>query len=73
MGQALKRSQHDALDALIVHCHTWDGDKVSDELVQNYEKHLAETVQRAAQDLSLRTIRSTQVGNVLVAEIKSVS
>ena len=47
-----------------------DGDEVSDEVVQNYEKHLAETVQNAAQQLSLRTIKGAGVGNVLVAEIK---
>ena len=47
-----------------------DGDEVSDEVVQNYEKHLAETVQNAAQRLSLRTIKGAGVGNVLVAEIK---
>jgi hypothetical protein len=47
-----------------------DGDETSDEAVLNHEKHLAETVQNAAQGLSLRTIKDTQVGNVLVAEIK---
>jgi hypothetical protein len=47
-----------------------DGDKASDALVQNYEKHLAETIQKAAEGLSLRTIRGNKVGNVLVAEIK---
>jgi uncharacterized hydantoinase/oxoprolinase family protein len=47
-----------------------DGDKVSDDAVQIYEKHLAETLQEAAQRLSLRTIKGTQVGSVLVAEIK---
>jgi hypothetical protein len=46
-----------------------DGDEVSDEVVQNYEKHLAETVQNAAQQLSLRTIKGAGAGNVLVAEI----
>jgi hypothetical protein len=43
---------------------------VSDALVQNYEKHLAETIQKAADGLSLRTIKGNKVGNVLVAEIK---
>jgi hypothetical protein len=47
-----------------------DGDKASDALVQNYEKHLAETIQKAAEGLSLRTIKGNKVGNVLVAEIK---
>jgi len=47
-----------------------DGDKASDALVQNYEKHLAETIQKAAEGLSLRRIGGNKVGNVLVAEIK---
>jgi hypothetical protein len=47
-----------------------DGDKVSDALVQDYEKHLAETIKKAAEGLSLRTIKGNKVGNVLVAEIK---
>ena len=47
-----------------------EGDKVLDDKVQIYKKHLAEKVQKAAQGLSLRTIKDTQVGNVLVAEIK---
>ena len=47
-----------------------EGDKVSDEKVQGYKKHLAETVHSAAQGLSLRTSSDTRVGNVLVAEIK---
>ena len=36
--------------------------KVSDALVQNYEKHLAETIQKAAEGLSLRTIKGNKVG-----------
>jgi hypothetical protein len=47
-----------------------EGDDVSDDHVQGYEKHLAETIQKAAQELSLRTIGNTQVGAVLVAEIR---
>jgi hypothetical protein len=39
-------------------------------LVQTYKTHLAETVQDAAEALSLRTIRRSQVENVLVEEIK---
>ena len=47
-----------------------EGDDVSDDHVQGYEKHLAGTIQKAAQELSLRTIGNTQVGAVLVAEIR---
>ena len=47
-----------------------DGDEASDEVVQTYKKHLAETVQDAAEALSLRTIKGSQVENVLVEEIK---
>jgi hypothetical protein len=46
-----------------------DGDEVSDDVVQNYKKHLTETVQDAADALSLRTIKSSQVENVAVEEI----
>jgi hypothetical protein len=48
-----------------------DGDEASDDVVQNYKKHLSETVQDAAEALSLRTIKSSQVENVLVEEIKA--
>jgi hypothetical protein len=48
-----------------------DGDDVVDEVVQNYEKHLAEMLQNAAKKLSLRAIRDTKVVNVQVAEIKT--
>ena len=34
-----------------------DGDEASDDVVQTYKKHLAETVQDAAEALSLRTIK----------------
>jgi hypothetical protein len=47
-----------------------DGDAVPDAAVQNYQKHLAETVQEAAQNLSLRTIKGTRVEKVVVQEIK---
>ena len=47
-----------------------DGDEASDDVVQTYKKHLAETVQDAAEALSLRTIKGSQVENVLVEEIK---
>jgi hypothetical protein len=46
-----------------------DGDTVSSEVVQNYQKHLAEIVGAAAQNLSLRTIKGVQVENVVVEEI----
>jgi hypothetical protein len=39
----------------------------------NYEKHLAETVQDAAQNLSLRTIKGARVETVVVEEIKAES
>ena len=38
-----------------------DGDEASDDVVQTYKKHLAETVQDAAEALSLRTIKRSQV------------
>jgi hypothetical protein len=47
-----------------------EGDEASDDVVQTYKKHLAETVQEAAEALSLRTIKGSQVENVLVEEIK---
>jgi ribosome-binding factor A len=47
-----------------------DGDEASDEAVQNYQKHLSETVQNAAQALSLRTIKDSRVESVSVTEIK---
>ena len=34
-----------------------DGDEVSDEAVQNYQKHLSDTLRNAAQGISLRTIK----------------
>jgi len=48
-----------------------DGDEASDETVQNYKKHLKETVQNAAQGLSLRTVKGARIENVSVAEIKA--
>ena len=47
-----------------------DGDEAADDVVQNYKKHLAETLQDVAEALSLRTIKGSQVENVLVEEIK---
>ena len=47
-----------------------DGDEAADDVVQTYKKHLAETVQDAAEALSLRTIKGSRVENVLVEEIK---
>ena len=47
-----------------------DGDGVSDEIVQGYERHLAETVQKAAKTLSLRTIKDNRVVAVQAGEIK---
>jgi hypothetical protein len=48
-----------------------DSDEVSDDEVRNYKKHLAETVQDAAQNLSLRTIKGARVEKVQVEEIKA--
>jgi hypothetical protein len=48
-----------------------DGDEASDKAVQNYQKHLKETVQNAAQGLLLRTIKDARVESVSVAEIKA--
>ena len=42
----------------------------SDAVAQNYEKHLSDTLQNAAQSLSLRTIKNTRVETVSVEEIK---
>ena len=47
-----------------------DGDEASDETAQNYQKHLMDTLLNAAQGISLRTIKSTRVESVSVAEIK---
>jgi hypothetical protein len=38
-------------------------------VVQNYQKHLAEAVQDAAQNLSLRTIKGVRVENVMIEGI----
>jgi hypothetical protein len=38
---------------------------------QNYQKHLSEIVQNAAQGLCLRAIKDTKVESVSVAEIKA--
>jgi hypothetical protein len=48
-----------------------DGDEASDKTVQNYQKHLKDTVQNAAQRISLRTIKGVRVESVSVAEIKA--
>ena len=48
-----------------------DGDEASDVAAQNYQKHLKETIQNAAQGLSLHTIRDAHVESVSVAEIKA--
>jgi hypothetical protein len=47
-----------------------DGDEVSDEAVQNYQKHLSASVQNAAQAISLRIIKASRIESVSVAEIK---
>jgi hypothetical protein len=48
-----------------------DGDEASDAAAQNYQKHLKETVQKAVQGISLRTIKVARVESVSVAEIKA--
>jgi len=48
-----------------------DGDEASDVAAQNYQKHLKETIQNAAQGLSLHTIRDAHIESVSVAEIKA--
>jgi hypothetical protein len=53
--------QEETMRRFVVHFVTGidfvDGDEASDDVVQNYKRHLAETVQDAAQNLSLRTIK----------------
>jgi hypothetical protein len=48
-----------------------DGDEASDKTVQNYQKHLKDTVQNAAQGILLRTVKGARVESVAVAEIKT--
>jgi hypothetical protein len=50
-----------------------DDDEASDTAAQNYKNYLAETVQDAAQNLSLRTIKGARVESVQVEEIKAES
>ena len=47
-----------------------DGGEVSNEVVQNYQKHLSDTLRNAAQGISLRTIKAARVESVSVTEIK---
>ena len=48
-----------------------DGDEASDVAAQSYQKHLKETVQNAAQGLSLHPIKDAHVESISVAEIKT--
>ena len=48
-----------------------DGDEASDVAAQNYQTHLREMLQNAAQGLSLRIIKDSRVESVSVAEIKA--
>jgi hypothetical protein len=48
-----------------------DGDNVSDAIVENYAKHLAETLTDAAKNLSLRTVNGSKVASVQVGAIKA--
>jgi hypothetical protein len=54
---------------LVVEIEFVDGEQTSDEALQDYKKHLAETVQDAAQNLSLRTIKDAHVESISVTEI----
>jgi hypothetical protein len=47
-----------------------DGGEVSNEAVQNYQKHLSDTLRNAAQGISLRTIKDSRADTVSVTEIK---
>ena len=47
-----------------------DGDEASDKTVQNYQKHLKDTVQNAAQGILLRTIKGLRVESLSVTELK---
>ena len=47
-----------------------DGDEASDAAAQNYQKHLSDTVQNAAQGISLRTIKDSRVESLSVTELK---
>jgi hypothetical protein len=48
-----------------------DGDEASDVAAQNYQKHLKDAVQNAAQGLLLHTIKDAHVESVSVTEIKA--
>jgi hypothetical protein len=49
-----------------------DDPNETDEQVQNYEQHLGEELQEAANGLSLRTIQGNKVAKVQVTEIKGM-
>ena len=48
-----------------------DGDEVSDKAVQDYQKHLKDTVVSAARGLLLRTVKGARIESVSAAEIKA--
>jgi hypothetical protein len=54
---------------LVIDVDFEDGDEASDQIVQNYQKHLKGIVQSAAQGISLRTIKGARVESVSVTEI----
>jgi hypothetical protein len=56
--------------ALVTEIDFVDGENVSDAIVRDYQKHLSETVQDAAQHLPLRTIKDVRVRTISVTEIK---
>jgi hypothetical protein len=49
-----------------------DDPRETDAQAQNYEQHLAEELQKAANALSLRTIKGNNVAKVQVTEIKDL-
>jgi hypothetical protein len=55
---------------LVIDLDFEDGAEASDQTVQNYQKHLKDTVQNAAQGLLLRTVMGARVKSVSVTEIK---
>jgi hypothetical protein len=55
---------------LVIDVDFEDDDEASDQTVQNYQKHLKDTVQNAAQGLLLRTVMGARVESASVTEIK---
>jgi hypothetical protein len=70
-----KPARGNAMRRFMVHLVTEvefeDGDEASDAAAQNYQKHLKNTIQNAAQGLLLHTIKDAHVESVSVTEIKA--